>query len=174
MKLNKNYIATVIFLFILAIQTGCQQKLPDGFPENLVPFDVKLTHNSSPVQGAAVSFFLENGNTPYLILAYTNDGGVAKMETTMNVFSKSGVPSGTYKAMIIHAPKPKSPKVDFGKMSNAEIDAYYEKIDAEIAAMPHPVPKEWGNIKTTPIKITVPEKGGSVAIEITDPKTFVQ
>jgi hypothetical protein len=40
--------------------------------------------------------------------------------------------------------------------------------------MPHPVPEEWGNIQTTPIKITVPEKGGSATIEITDSKTFVQ
>ncbi|MDR0609499.1 MAG: hypothetical protein LBG58_05270 [Planctomycetaceae bacterium] len=174
MKLNKNDIVMVMFLFVLAIQTGCQQKLPDGFPEQLVPFNVKLTHNGSPVQGAAISFFLEGENLPYLVMGNTNANGVAKMETTMNVFSQSGVPSGTYTAMIIHVPKPQSPNADFGKMSNAEIDAHIEKIDAEIAAMPHPVPKEWSNIKTTPIKITVPENGGSVTIEITDSKTFVQ
>ena len=176
MKLNKIDIVAVMFLFVLAVPTGCQQKLPDGFPEKLVSFDVKLTHNASPVQGAAVSFFLEGGNSPYLVTAYTNTGGVAKMETTMNVFSQSGVPSGTYTVIVIHIPTSPSKlsNAELGKMSNAEVNAYGEKIRAEIAAMPHPVPKEWSNIKTTPIKITVPEKGGSVTIEITDPKTFVQ
>jgi hypothetical protein len=177
MKL-KNYIMTAMLLFaIAAIPVGCQKKLPDGFPTNLVSFDVKLTHNGSPVKGAAVSFLLEGGNSSYLVTAYTNANGVAKMETTMNVFSKSGVPAGTYAAVITHAPEPSSKlanAAELGKMSNAELDAYSKKIDAEIAAMPHPVPKEWSNIKTTPVKITVPEKGGSVTIEITDPKTFVQ
>jgi hypothetical protein len=176
MKLNKNDIVMVMFLFVLAIQTGCQQKLPDGFPAKLVSFDVKLTHGGSPVQGANISFILEGGNSPYLVTAYTNAGGVATMETTMNVFSKSGVPSGTYTAVITHTPEAPSKlsNDELGKMSKAEVDDYREKIKAEIAALPHPVPKEWGNIKTTPVKITVPEKGGSVTIEITDSKTFVQ
>ncbi|MDR1269252.1 MAG: hypothetical protein LBK82_06985 [Planctomycetaceae bacterium] len=176
MKLNKKYIITVMFLFVLAVQTGCQQKLPDGFPAKLVPFEAKLTHNGSPVQGAAVSFLLESGNSPYLVTAYTNAGSVAKMETTMNVFSQTGVPSGIYTAVITHTPESPSKlsNAELSKMSNEEITAYTKKIETEIAAMPHPVPKEWGNIKTTPVKITVPEKGGSVTIEITDPKTFVQ
>jgi hypothetical protein len=176
MKLNKNYIITVMFLFVLAVQTGCQQKLPDGFPTKLVSFDVKLTRDGSPVKRAAVSFLLEGGNSPYLVTAYTNANGTAKMETTMNVFSQSGVPSGTYAAVITHTPKSPSElsNADLSKMSNEEVTAYCKKIDAEIAAMPHPVPKEWSNIKTTPVKIAVPEKGGSVTIEITDPKTFVQ
>ncbi|MDR1142356.1 MAG: hypothetical protein LBL62_11735 [Planctomycetaceae bacterium] len=176
MKLNKKYIVTIMFLFILAVQTGCQQKLPDGFPTKLVPFDVKLTHNGSPVKWAAVSFLLEGGNSPYLVTAYTNAGGVAKMETTMNVFSKSGVPSGTYMVIVTHTPEPPSKlaNAELGKMSDAEITAYRKKIDAEIAAMPHPVPKEWGNIKTTPVKITVSEKGGTITIEIADPQTHQQ
>jgi hypothetical protein len=177
MKLNKNYIITLMFLFVLAIQTGCQQKLPDGFPEKLVPFEVKLTHDGLPMKGAAVSFLWEGGNSPYLVIAYTNASGVAKMETTMNIFSKSGVPSGTYTVVVTHAPEPSSKlanAAELSKMSNAELSAYTKKIDAEIAAMPHPVPQEWGDIKTTPVKITVPENGGSVTIEITDPKTFVQ
>jgi hypothetical protein len=176
MKLNKNVIVAVMFLCVLTIQTGCQQKLPDGFPEKLVPFEVRLTHNGSPVQGAAVSFLWEGGSSPYLVTAFTNAGGVAKMETTMNVFSKSGAPSETYTVIVTHAPEPPSKlsNAELSKMSNAEWNAHTKKVDAEIAAMPHPVPKEWRNIKTTPVKITVPEKGGSVAIEITDPKTFVQ
>jgi hypothetical protein len=176
MKLNKNYIITVMFLFVLAVQIGCQQKLPDGFPTKLVSFDVKLIHNGSPVKGAAVSFLLEGGNSPYLVTAYTNANGVAKMETTMNVFSQSGVPSGTYAAVITHTPESPSriSNAELSKMSNDEITAYTKKIDAEIAAMPHPVPKEWGNIKTTPVKIIVPEKGGTITIEITDPQTHQQ
>jgi hypothetical protein len=176
MKFNKSDIVIVMFLFIFAVQAGCQKRLPDSFPTNLVPFEVKLTHNGLPVQGAAVSFFLEGGNSSYLVTAFTNTSGIAKMETTMNIFSKSGVPSGGYAAVISHIPEPPSKRSDdeLRKLSKEEIDAYVEKINAEIAAMPHPVPKEWEDLQTTPIKITVPEKGGSVTIEITDSKTFVQ
>jgi hypothetical protein len=166
---------TGMFLFVFVIQTGCQQKLPDGFPEKLVSFEVKLIHNSSPVGGAAVSFVPEE-NSPYLVTAYTNTKGVAKMETTMNVFSQSGVPSGIYRVIVTHIPvtRLEVSNAELGKMSNDEVTAYHKKIKAAIDTMPHPVPKEWGNIKTTPVKITVPEKGGSVTIEITDPKTHQQ
>ncbi|MDR0609329.1 MAG: hypothetical protein LBG58_04410 [Planctomycetaceae bacterium] len=176
MKLNKNDIVAVMFLFVFAIQTGCRQKLPDGFPAKLVSFEVKLTHNGSPLQGVTVSLILTGGNSPYLVRGNTDSNGVAKMETVMNVFSQSGSTSGTYNAVITHTPTPPSTISDneLDKMSSDEMIAYRKKIEAEIAAMPHPVPQEWGNIKTTPIKITVPENGGSVTIEITDPKTFVQ
>jgi hypothetical protein len=75
-----------------------------------------------------------------------------------------------------HTPEPPSKlsNAELSKMSNAEVDVYMEKIKAEIATMPHPVPKEWGVVKTTPIKITIPERGGNVTIKITDSKTFVQ
>jgi hypothetical protein len=176
MKLNKNYIITGMFLFVLVVLIGCKQKFPDNFPQKLVPFEVKLTHNGSPIKWAAISFLQEDGNLQYLVTAYTNANGIAKMETTMNIFSKLGVPSGTYTVIITHSPTPPSrlPNTDLSKMNNTELNAYYKKIDAEIAAMPHPVPKEWDNLKTTPIKITVPEKGGTITIEITDNKTFVQ
>jgi hypothetical protein len=61
-----------------------------------------------------------------------------------------------------------------GKMSMEEVNANREKVDAEIAAMPKIVPAEWGVIESTPIKITVPEKGGIITIEITDSKTHQQ
>jgi hypothetical protein len=133
---------------------------------------VKLTHKDSPVTGAAVSLVADG--LSYSVIAYTDSSGVAQFETSINTFSKPGVPPATYKAIITHTPKAPSElsNEQLGKMSMEEVNAYRAKVDAEIAAMPKIVPDEWGNFESTPIKITIPETGGNKTIEITDPKTF--
>jgi hypothetical protein len=171
MKL-KNYIITTMFLFGLAIPIGCQKKLPDGFPTNLVSFDVKLTHDGSPIKGAAVSFLLEgrrkiivprygiyqcqwcckNGNDDECFLQIGRTFGNLRGGD----YSRSRAAIQTCKCYRVR------------KNEQCGIRRLLKKNDAEIAAMPHPVPKEWGSIKTTLVKITVPEKGGNVTIEITD------
>jgi hypothetical protein len=166
----------IICIVICLLQASCSSKdIPPGFPKKLVDFHVKLLHEGKPVQDAEIVLVAETPSG-YNVFGFTDSGGVAKPKTTINTYSQSGIPPAGYKVIITHTPKAASElsNAELGKMTMDEVTAYRKKIDAEIAAMPHPVPKEWGNAKTTPVKITVPENGGSVTIEITDSKTFVQ
>jgi hypothetical protein len=150
---------------------GCSSQIvPDGFPTKLVSFEVKLLNEGKPVSNATISFVT---NTNYYILGSTDSDGVAKLSTTINTHTKSGVPPATYPVIITYSPKAPSelPNEQIAKMTMEESNAYTEKIHAEFLAMPKIVPDEWSVAKTTPIKITVGESGGNKTIEITDPKT---
>ncbi|MDR1289648.1 MAG: hypothetical protein LBK06_00455 [Planctomycetaceae bacterium] len=174
MKISKSLQSLVIVCFLLG--TSCSsQVVPAGFPQKLVAFEVKLLNEGKPVQGATVAMVTETAMT-YNSVGFTDSNGIAKLTTSVNTYRKSGIPPAAYKAIITYTPKTPSelPNEQFGKMSNAEIDAYWKKIDAERATMPKVVPTEWGRIESTPIKITVPEKGGNVTIEITDSKNHQQ
>ncbi|MDR0705054.1 MAG: hypothetical protein LBF88_08700 [Planctomycetaceae bacterium] len=96
---------------------------------------MKLTHNGSSLQEATVSLILAGGNSPYLVRGNTNSNGIEKMETVVNVFSKSGSPSGTYDAVITHIPKSPSEVSDaeLSKMSPAETDAYRKKLKRKLS-----------------------------------------
>jgi hypothetical protein len=153
---------------------GCTpSQVPTGFPSRLVGFDVKLLHEGKPITGAAVVFVT---NTNYNILGITGSDGVAKPSTSINTYTKSGSPPATYKVIITYTPKAPSELTNeqLSKMTMDEVNAYRAKIEAEIAAMPKIVPDDWGKLETTPLKINVPENGGNVTIEITDPKTHQQ
>jgi hypothetical protein len=163
--------------FVMCLLTsGCSsQKVPAEFPSKLVQFSVTLLNEGKPVEGAAVVLVSEIASS-YNVVAYTGSDGVARLETSVNTYSKIGVPSGNYKALITHTPKAPSQvsNEQLGKMTLDERIAYNEKIEIEISKLPKIVPANLGDINATPITITVPESGGNTTIEITDPKTFQQ
>ncbi|MDR1384689.1 MAG: carboxypeptidase-like regulatory domain-containing protein [Planctomycetaceae bacterium] len=148
--------------------------MPDNFPNKLTKFTVKLLHEGKPVEGASVALIAEDTTTGYLVIALTGSDGIAKLETSINVFSKSGVPSGTYKTVVTYRPAVPSDLTleEKSTLGESEIIAREAKIQKELAALPKIIPREWGDIKTTPVRITVPENGGEVTIETTNPKTF--
>jgi hypothetical protein len=150
------------------------QKKPDGFPSKLAPFSVKLLKENKPIENASIALVADS--IIYNIVAFTDANGIANFKTSINTYSKRGVPPASYSGIIAHTPQPPSkiPNDQLGKMNMEESMAYHEKIAKEIDAMPKIVPPKWSNLKTTPIKITVPESGGSITIEITDPKTHQQ
>jgi hypothetical protein len=155
---------------------GCSEKLPDNFPKKLTNFTVTLLHENKSVEGAAVTLFPEDMSVGYYVTAFTNSNGTAILETSVNKFSKSGVPAGTYKLIITHIPKTsvELTKQEVMTLSNDELRKREDEVNTERNKLPHPVPKNWSDLKSTPLKITVPEKGGNITIEITDSKTFVQ
>ncbi|MDR1140196.1 MAG: hypothetical protein LBL62_00790 [Planctomycetaceae bacterium] len=136
---------------------------------------MKLLNEGKPVQNATVAMVAETA-TNYNSVGFTDNNGVAKLTTSVNTYSKSGIPPAAYKVIITYVPKAPSElsNEQLGKMSIEEVNAYREKVATEIAAMPTIVPAEWNVIESTPIKITVPEKGGIITIEITNPKTHQQ
>ncbi|MDR1493310.1 MAG: hypothetical protein LBT05_11395 [Planctomycetaceae bacterium] len=174
--MNRNIAKIFTCLFFSILIVGCSEKIPANFPKNLVPFNVKLLNKGVPVEEAWISFVPENMTTEYAINTFTNKAGVAEIKTWVGSFSQSGVPAGTYQAVILHEPKPSREisqhEIDTLKLE--ELMAIEAEIKKEQAKLPKPVPKAWGDSKTSPLKITIPEKGGSVTIEITDSKTFEQ
>ncbi|MDR1477307.1 MAG: hypothetical protein LBJ00_00015 [Planctomycetaceae bacterium] len=165
----------IMIVFIL-FAVGCSsQKVPEEFPQKLVDFNIKLLNEGKPVQNAALAMVSESA-AAYNVVGFTDNSGVAKFETSVNTYKKIGVPPTAYKVIITYTPKVASElsNEQLGKMSIDEVNAYREKVEAEIAAMPKIVPAEWGNLESTPVKITVPENGGNITIEITDSKTHQQ
>ncbi|MDR0609337.1 MAG: hypothetical protein LBG58_04450 [Planctomycetaceae bacterium] len=168
-------ITACLVIGVLALGGCSSQKVPDGFPQKLVKFEVKLQNEGKPVSGASIMFLAESP-VKYVALGNTGTNGVAALSTAINNYTKPGIPPGTYKAIISYTPKAPSElsNEQLGKMSEAEVTAYREKIDAEIAAIPKVVPAEWENAETTPVRINVPETAGNAVIEISDPKTYQQ
>jgi hypothetical protein len=170
--ITSTFIIVTVFGLIV---TGCSSNVPPGFPKNLKPFSIKLLHEGQPVEKAIITMSGESSaGAGFRIMGVTGTDGTAAMETSINNYTKRGAPAGTYKAVVSHTPKLPSDSEDSSKMTEDELAAYAVKQNAEYAAAVKIVPLVWNGINTTPVTITVPEKGGSVTIEITDEKTFVQ
>ncbi|MDR1290887.1 MAG: hypothetical protein LBK06_06770 [Planctomycetaceae bacterium] len=172
----KKCLTIFVSLIICTFVFGCSsQKIPDGFPSKLVPFSVTLLNEGKPVNNTSTVLVTETAS-PYNAIGNTGSNGTAALATSINNYSKDGIPPGIYKAIITQNFKAPSevPSEQLGKMSFEELDAYNAKIMQEIAAMPKIVPEKWGNVNETPVKITVPPNGGNITIEITDPKTHQQ
>ncbi|MDR3234457.1 MAG: DUF4198 domain-containing protein [Planctomycetaceae bacterium] len=167
----------IIFVTICGlIVTGCSSNVPEDFPRRLTVFSVNLLYEGKPVEKASVALIPDASGVRFLVLGRTGSDGIATLETSINNYSKSGVPAGTYKGVVSHVPKVPSawePGEDQVPMSEGVFETRNAKIKAEMVKA-RIVPQDWEMSGTTPLKITVPEKGGSVTIEITDEKTFVQ
>jgi hypothetical protein len=163
-------------LVLLALIVGCSEKLPDNFPNKLTNFTIELLYEGKPVEGASVSLIVDDTTKGYLVSAFTGNNGVAQLETSVNAFSKTGVPAGKYKAVISHIPKTsiELTQQEVSTLGNDELEKRENEINKERAKLPHPVPESWKDLTATPIKIVVPENGGKITIEITNPKTFEQ
>jgi hypothetical protein len=173
-------ISVILFSFV----SSCSR--PAGFPRKVVPFSLKILSNGDPVQDVLIAFFVDAAETgtgnneiaKYSIIAKTNSDGLADFKTSAHTYHKNGVPPATYKATVVKfldkTPSDTLSKLELEEKSPREVAAYQAKIKAELAVMPGFIPFEWGNIKTTPIKITVPKKGGTITIEVTDPTTYQQ
>jgi hypothetical protein len=100
---------------------------------------------------------------------------MALMETSINSYSKTGAPVGTFKGTVTHRPKVPSDltKEEWQKLNDEEAEAQSKKIAVEVSKMKQ-IPSTWENLTTSPVKVTIPENGGNVTIEITDAKTFAQ
>ncbi|MDR1960180.1 MAG: DUF4198 domain-containing protein [Planctomycetaceae bacterium] len=169
-------IRIIVCLFLGMTVLGCSSKqVPDGFPKKLTRFKVTLLYEGKPVEKASIWLYPDNAK--YHVNAITNANGVASMETTINVYSRPGAPTGKFRGTIVHRPKVPSDLTteEWQKLkSEEEANAQWKKIAEEIAALPKIVPVSWGNVATSPLMITIPEKGGNVTIEITDSKTHQQ
>jgi hypothetical protein len=181
-NLKRFFLILILSIFIGSFVSSCSR--PAGFPQKVVPFTLQLLNKGVPVQDALVALFADTGQgaesevVKYTIITTTNSEGLGEFKTSAHTYSRTGVPPATYKATLVtpfvKAPSDILSKAKLEEKSEREVSAYRAKIRAELETMPGFIPFEWGNIKTTPIKITVPEEGGTVTIEVTNQKTFQQ
>jgi hypothetical protein len=165
-----------LFVFGLVVILGCSSKnIPEGFPAKLVKFSVTILHDGKPVENVAVWLYSDNADAKYHVNATTNADGVASMKTSINMYSKTGAPSGVFRGTLVHRPKVPSDlsPEELQKLSEEEIAKLSKKVAEEVAKMKL-TPTSWANLATSPLKITIPENGGNVTIELTDQKTLVQ
>jgi len=167
----KHLIPLVLAAFVVA---GCGGKpVPPDFPSKLTPTTVTLVKDGKPIDGAAVSLMTETP-TPYLVSAVTNSNGLAALETQINVYTRPGVPAGTYKVLISKEIQPQtsepSPQeeIELGAEKVKAIRAQIAKEKEEIRKT-NPVLPEWNNIKKTPFTLTVPDSGGTFTIDVANP-----
>ncbi|MDR1483899.1 MAG: DUF4198 domain-containing protein [Planctomycetaceae bacterium] len=183
--LKRIFLILTISIVLCLLVSSCSR--PAGFPAKVVPFSLKILSKGEPVQNVLIAFFAdtetatETGSSEvvkYSIIATTDSNGVGDFKTSAHTYFKNGAPPATYKVTLVKfsekAPSDTLSKLELEEKSPREIAAYQAKIKAELAAMPGFIPFEWGNIKTTPIKITVPENGGTITIEVTESKTYQQ
>jgi hypothetical protein len=173
-QLNRKIFTYLLFSLIFIV--GCSsQKIPEDFPKKLVKFSVTVLYEGKPVENALVWFYSDDPNAKYHVSATTNANGIALMETSINSYSQLGVPDGMFKGTVTHRPKVPSDltKEEWLKLTPEEAEAQSKKIATEVSKMKL-IPSTWENLITSPLKITIPEKGGNVTIEITDSNTFVQ
>jgi hypothetical protein len=175
-NMKKNVVSVFVILVFVAMFSGCSEGLPSDFPKTLTNFTIELLYEKKPVEGASVSLISEDTNKRYLVTGFTASNGITSLETLINKFSKPGVPAGQYKVIISHVPKTSIELTQHEVMtlSNDVLEKREEEINKERAKLPHPIPENWNNLQTTPIKITVPKIGGKITIEITDQKTYEQ
>ncbi|MDR1383418.1 MAG: carboxypeptidase-like regulatory domain-containing protein [Planctomycetaceae bacterium] len=72
------------------------QKIPEGFPKKLAQFRASILHEGKPVENASVWLYPDDLNAKYHVRATTNTNGIASMETSINSYSKAGLPAGTF------------------------------------------------------------------------------
>ncbi|MDR2641889.1 MAG: DUF4198 domain-containing protein, partial [Planctomycetaceae bacterium] len=126
----KKCLMIVVSLIIFTFVFGCSsQKIPDGFPSKLVPFSVTLLNEGKPINNTSIVLVTETAS-PYNAIGFTDANGTATFMTSINNYSKKGVPPGIYKTIITQkfkAPSEVSSE-QLSKMNFEEQDAYNAKI----------------------------------------------
>lgn len=83
--------------FLLVPFLGCKGKdKPDGFPK-IYPCEITVKQDGTPLPGASVVLFSDDGSNPWSIGGGTNNAGVAVIYTHGDF---AGAPVGKYKVTI--------------------------------------------------------------------------
>jgi hypothetical protein len=160
----------ILFLPLLLLLVGCNGGKPAGFPKT-APCEITVLKNGTPQPGVEVLLALQpNGNGALVVSANTDSNGKAELQTRWARYVRKGVPLGTSKITLVkHANLPDDGMTDekLARMSPKEALAYEKKRTAEIDAL-REVPKQLSSPKTTPLEITIDEKGTKLTVDIAD------
>lgn len=158
----KPYCILPCLLFALVFSGCTGSNLPEGWPKKVVPCSVTVTKGGRPIDGATVFLISTSTGGNWTVSGKTDAQGVAEIYTTCSATSKSGAPVGDFKVIISKANPPVAetvPKAVLDAMGYEERKAHDEKRAAERAKQAPLVPTALTQNGTTPLTISVQEKG---------------
>jgi hypothetical protein len=162
-------IIAVLLCGLLFYQSGCSEK-PSGFPD-VYPCQITVLNGEQPEENVRVLLYpsLEFGSL--LIRGQTNSAGCAVFSTSLNKFSKQGVPKGKYTAVfekIVDVDRESSPvenKTENKGKKATQQEIFLEQIKKRFELQKKALPDVLRKPDTSPIKFEVNDETG-VVIEV--------
>jgi len=164
----KNKTNTTIFvsLFFLSFSIfGCGTSAPPGFPQ-IVPCEITIQKDGVPLPQVTVIFASESAKE-WFASGETGASGVTKIHTSINSFSKTGVPEGTYKVTLNQIPQIKEEKSqqELFDMPPAEKAAYIAKREQAVKES-RSFPLEFESHLTTPVSLEITKAKSKYEIDV--------
>ena len=161
---TKSNIILSLLILVFAI-SGCDTKTPPGFP-TVVPCEISVLKDGVPLPQVTV-ILVSEGAKEWFASGETNSSGVTKISTSINSFSKTGAPEGTYKVTLNQIPQIKDEKSqqELFDMPSAEKAAYIAKREQSIKES-RSFPLEFESHLTTPISIEVSKAESKYIVDV--------
>ena len=162
--MNRFEVASGLFLvLVLALMSGCGQKLPTGFPP-LHPCLITIIQDGSPLSGASV--ILKPVQVDGMSVGGVTDAkGVAVM---MAQGEYPGVPAGNYKVLVAKFTSERNPDV-----SDEELNSYGTNVPLELLKKSqihtYYVSSDFSDPKKTPLEIQIVEGKNEQTFEVPKP-----
>jgi hypothetical protein len=160
----------IVFVLLLCAllfyQSGCSKK-PSGFPD-VYPCQITVLNGEQPEENVRILLYSTSGSGSLLIRGQTNSAGYAVFSTSLNKFSKQGVPKGEYTAVFEKIVDMKSSPAAENKNNEKKIKHQGEagevigqalkRLELQKKALPAVLQKP----ATSPIKFEVKDETGVV------------
>ncbi|MDR1270537.1 MAG: hypothetical protein LBK82_13530 [Planctomycetaceae bacterium] len=153
----------VSLYILLFYQSGCSEK-PSGFP-NVYPCQIIVHNGEQPEKDVRIILYPSFASGSLLIQGQTDIAGSATISTSLNRFSRQGVPKGKYTAVFEKIPETESSlsKKEIETMKPVQREAYYKeqtkkRLELQKKALPVVLQKP----AASPIKFEVKDEIGIV------------
>ena len=153
-------IAMIIPVFavaVLALTSGCGQKLPAGMPK-LYPVTITLTSDGQPLVGAGVSAYTDIANFSWSIAGVTDENGQTELLTSGQY---RGAPEGKLTVCVEKIEHIPGPTASLPKPTELEAIQEYNRKCGEEERQIRIVEVKYNSRATSPLEMTV-VKGGNV------------
>ena len=146
--------------------TGCG-RVPQGFPP-VVPCKITVVKGDVPLPEVNI-MFITDGGSQWFAAGQSDSSGVAELQTFMEVYTKNGVPEGTYKVTLSQLSQVKSgwTQQQLFDMSPAEKEAESQRM-GKLLAESRSFPVEFENAATTPIIVEVQKPRTDIRLDVTE------
>ena len=162
---SSNYLIFSLFLFCIF---GCQgANVPGDFPKTF-PVTITVKDGATPLADTTILLYGQGTRGSWASSGNTDANGVAELVTNQGSYMAKGVPEGSYKVTLSKTPKAPSERSDdeIAAMSYDEQIVYSQKINAELARIPPPIPRVLTNPQETPLTLEVTTSSGELLIDL--------
>jgi len=163
--MNKSITLLVLLIFAFSL-SGCGPGVPEGFPK-IVPCEITVVKDGAPLPQTTVILASQEGPKDWFASGETDASGVTKISTSINSYSKSGAPEGTYKVTLNQIPQVKHEKSqqELFDMPAAEKAAYQAKMN-QLIKDSRSFPLEFESYVTTPITLEITKAESKYVIDV--------